>query len=297
MQTLYDNFITFIRGEMALSERTVASYTSNLHLWREFMGAHYGPYHDPRLTTVNDIRLWVAEQSGRGIAPASIGRRLSTLRSFFRYLCERHSLQANPAADLPAMRAPRPLPKIIRPEETAKILNAPFDRTDFTEVRNRLILLTLYTTGIRASELTSMLDVNVDALRGELKVLGKRNKERIVPFGDELSRMINLYRTLRPIPARGTFFTETDGSPVPYRRVLALVSGSFAGRVKAAYPTPHALRHSFATDMLNDGASLSSVQQLLGHASLATTQIYTHLSYSELQHNYQIAHPRAKKKG
>lgn len=155
----------------------------------------------------------------------------------------------------------------------------------------------LYSTGMRASELTGLLDADVDTRRGELKVLGKRNKERIIPFGDELTQMITLYRTLRPASTARQFFLQPDGTQLDYRRLLGIVRGELAGRVRASRPTPHALRHSFATDMLNGGADITAVQRLLGHASLATTQIYTHLSYSELQHNYKLAHPRAQKKG
>ncbi len=281
-----------------MSAHTVSSYRSDISIWRSFIEARYGPRFDPRATTLGDLRLWVASQSANGIAARSIKRRMSTLRAFFNFLCERHEMTSNPAVDIITARVPHTLPNVIRPEESNKILNSPFDHTDFIEVRDRLILLTLYSTGMRASELTGLSDLNVDTTRAELKVLGKRNKERIIPFGDEMKRMIELYRSLRPTPpVTGSFFTNAAGHALSYHTVWALVRRELAGRVKATRPTPHALRHSFATDMLNDGASLTSVQQLLGHASLATTQIYTHLSYRELQNNYQLAHPRAQKKG
>lgn len=294
---MYETFLTYIRCELNRSAHTVLSYRSDLELWKAFTAEHFGPEFNPLDTTLNDVRMWVASQAAAGISPRSIKRRISMLRTFFNFLVDRHGMKSNPALDLQTARAPRTLPNVIRPEESAKILDAPFDRDDFTEVRDRLILLTLYSTGMRASELTGLTDANVDVARGELKVLGKRNKERIIPFGTEMTRMINLYRSLRPAGDSAAFFTDTTGHPLTYRKLWATVRGQLAGRVKASRPTPHALRHSFATDMLNGGASLTAVQRLLGHASLATTQIYTHLSYTELQNNYQLAHPRAQKKG
>lgn len=294
---MYENFLTYIQCELNRSAHTVSSYRSDLDLWQAFTREHFGPGFDPLRTTLSDVRMWVAAQAAAGISPRSIKRRVSMLRTFFGFLVDRYGMKANPALDLQTARAPRSLPSVIRPEESAKILDAPFDPDDFTEVRDRLILLTLYSTGMRASELTGLTDSSIDVARGELKVLGKRNKERIIPFGNEMTRMIDLYRSLRPASASTAFFTDPDGRPLTYRKLWTVVRHMLAGRVRASRPTPHALRHSFATDMLNGGASLTAVQRLLGHASLATTQIYTHLSYTELQNNYQLAHPRAQKKG
>ncbi|MDE6131284.1 MAG: tyrosine-type recombinase/integrase, partial [Muribaculaceae bacterium] len=156
-----------------------------------------------------------------------------------------------------------------------------------------------YTTGMRAAELIGLRDADVDTRRCELKVLGKRNKERIIPFGQELQEMIELYRTLREKEIPGLqadeFFVRPDGQPVYYVLVNKAVHSLLDGRVSATKRSPHVLRHSCATDMLNNGADLTAVQRLLGHASLATTQIYTHLSIRDLKNNYKLAHPRAQK--
>lgn len=294
---LYDAFLTYLRCELALSAHTVLSYTYDIGQWRRFADEHLGPQFDPAKATVNDLRMWVASLSASGISPRSIRRKIQTLRAFYHYLCRRHGCKINPALELTPARLPKRLPDTISPDETKKILDAPFDAADFTDTRNRLIIDMLYSTGMRASELTGLTDAAIDTRRGELKVLGKRNKERIIPFGEELTQMITLYRSLRPADAAPQFFVQPDGTPLDYRRLLAIVRGELAGRVRTSRPTPHALRHSFATDMLNGGADITAVQHLLGHASLATTQIYTHLSYRELKHNYQLAHPRAQKKG
>ena len=295
---MYDAFLTYIRCELALSARTVATYASALNRWRRFVTDHYGADFDPAHTDVNDIRLWVASMAAEGVQQRTIAKMLSALRSFFRYMTERHGMSGNPADDIHAARRRHTLPAVIRPDESARILDSPLDTTDYADVHTRLILLMLYSTGMRASELLGLRDDNIDMGRRELKVLGKRNKERMIPFGDELARMITLYRSLRPASAgTTTLFVGPDGHSLTYPRLLHTVRTALAGRVRASRTTPHILRHSCATDMLNSGASLTAVQHLLGHASLATTQIYTHLSYRELQHNYQLAHPRAQKKG
>ncbi len=159
----------------------------------------------------------------------------------------------------------------------------------------------IYSTGLRCSEIQGLMDKDVDTARGELKVLGKRNKERIIPFGKELSDMITTYRKLRDGTVGSTcqneFFVRESGEPLYRKLIYNVVHKALAGNTVASRQSPHVLRHSFATDMLNNGADLYAVQQLLGHQSLATTQVYTHITYRELKQNYQQAHPRALKKG
>ncbi len=280
-----------------MSVHTVLSYTSDLRQWQDFSAKAFGKSFDPCRAEVNDLRLWVAHLASSGISPRSIRRKIQTLRAFYHYLMHRHGLLNNPAAELMLARLPKSLPNVVRPEDTRRLLDSPFDRENFTEVRNRLIVMMLYSTGMRASELTGLLDSNVDTRAGELKVLGKRNKERIIPFGSELEEMITLYRTLRPRTAASELFLREDGRPLEYRHLNAIVKKELSSKVSCSKRTPHVLRHSFATDMLNNGAEITAVQRLLGHTSLATTQIYTHLSYREIQNNYQLAHPRAQKKG
>ncbi len=297
MNPLYDKFLNYIRCELNLSVHTVLSYTSDLRQWEEFSDSAFGAGFDPAATVANDLRMWVAHLSSCGVGTRTIRRKVQTMRAFFRYMMKRHGLKDNPALELVPARLPKTLPAVVRPEDMQRLLDAPCDRQNFIELRNRLIVTMLYSTGMRASELTGLRDADVDVRQGELKVLGKRNKERMIPFGKELADMITLYRTIRPATPAAELFVLEDGRPLAYRNLLGIVKENLAGRVTVARRTPHVLRHSFATDMLNGGAEITAVQQLLGHASLATTQIYTHLSYRELQHNYQQAHPRAQKKG
>lgn len=297
MNTLYDSFLTYIRCELNESARTVMSYGYDLRQWEAFTAEAFGQSFDPLQVVLNDVRQWVAALSAEGKSQRTIRRKVQTLRALYHYLMKRGLVQGNPAEELTMARMPKTLPGVIRPEDLEKLIDSPYDHTDFLSTRNRLIITLLYSTGMRASELIGLLDIDVDARKGELKVLGKRNKERIIPFGNELTDMISLYRTLRPSGSAPQLFVEEDGSALTYPHLNAIVKGELIGRVRSPRHTAHALRHSFATDMLNSGAEITAVQQLMGHASLAATQIYTHLSYRELQHNYQLAHPRAQKKG
>ena len=295
MNKLYDSFTTYIRCELNLSARTVSSYTYDLGQWQRFTIDAFGEDFDPARTTVGDIRLWVAHLSRQGISQRSIRRKIQTLRAFFHYLMLRHGLAANPAAEITPARLPKPLPRAIRPADTVAVMRSEADAADFIAVRNRLVVDILYSTGMRASELASLRTADINLAAGSLRVMGKRRRERVIPFGEQLAADISAYLNLRPADSAPTLLVDEAGEPLQYRHILATVKQQFAAVGTAA--TPHALRHSCATDMLNGGAELTAVQQLLGHASLATTQIYTHLSFRDLKQNYQLAHPRALKHG
>lgn len=297
---MIDSFLRHIRNELSLSDNTVAAYRRDLRQWADFATDHGRHALEPQSTTLSDLRLWTASLARAGESPRTIRRKIQSLRTFFRYMMKCHGMTQNPAIGLPLPKTPRTLPVYSRTEETQAMIDAPIDEEDFTEVRNRLILDMFYSTGIRCSELLDLLDVNVDTARGELKVHGKRNKDRIVPFGPELTDMINRYRQLRDKTtgtAVETFFTRDDGRPMYRKQVYNVVHQAMTESTHAARKSPHVLRHSFATDMLNSGADLTSVQQLLGHKSLSATQVYTHISYRDLKNYYQLAHPRAQKKG
>lgn len=300
---LYDAFYDYIRCETIRSPHTVSAYKRDLEQFRRFLTAELCHADDnPMDATFSDLRLWVASLSSQGLATTSILRKMSSLRAFYAYLVRHHGLTVNPASRLVAPRLPHALPVFVPPGDTGRAISMMDAYSeDFTEARNALIVVMLYSTGMRESELVGLKDIDVDTHRGELKVLGKRNKERIIPFGAELREMIEYYRVLRDkIAGAGVeaFFVRPGGEPLYRALVYKVVRQSLTDAdVASARRSPHVLRHSFATDMLNDGADLNAVQKLLGHQSLATTQRYTHISYRELQQNYKLAHPRAQKKG
>lgn len=302
---LIDSFTTYLRCELNSSVHTVLSYRRDISQWYSFAASAslsgcdiHTAEPDPSAVTLSDLRLWIAHLSSEGIGVRSVRRKIQALRAFYGYLNRRCGVSVNPAAELTPARLPKPLPVLIPTADTARVLDAELDTDDFIAVRDRLIADMLYSTGMRESELVGLRDADVDLRRRELKVIGKSNKERMIPFGEELTTMIRLYTTLRDRDADnpgGQFFVRPDGSPLYRQLVYRVVRRAFDGNTGARRRSPHVLRHSFATDMLNNGADLTAVQQLLGHSSLATTQIYTHLSSRDIKDNYKLAHPRAKK--
>lgn len=312
---LVEEFLSYLRLELNYSPLTVNAYRRDLTQWAQFSTGQIGDSMaalaalKPMDVTTNDLRQWVGALVKDGCSPRTIRRKASALRSFFRFLMRNHGLKANPASALNLSRPEKELPVYIRPNETERILSDMDQEadSDFDNLRDNLIVEMFYATGMRCQELVDLLDVNVDTRRSELKVHGKRNKERIIPFGEELARSIESYRQRRDADQATAvdrrdgdahFFVRRNGAPI-YRKLAynAVHTALTLGGAHATRLSPHVLRHSFATDMLNNGAQLSSVQQLLGHASLASTQVYTHITYRELKQNYKLAHPRALKKG
>lgn len=315
---LINSFLTYLRCELNYSALTVLSYRTDLRQLADYLTDGDPEAFNPMECTVADLRAWALHLAEKGLTHRAIHRKMSAVSTLYRYLMRTKGFPFNPALDVQLAKTPTALPVYIRQAEMEEILGPPPSATGkesdltanqreitlpsadtFTPLRDRLVVLMLYTTGIRRAELIGLLDADVDTRLGELKVLGKRNKERIIPFGKELAEAIDDYRKARflktGIRATQSFFTRPNGAPLYPTLVERIVKEALRGHTLASRQSPHTLRHSFATDMLNNGADLRSVQQLLGHSSLATTQVYTHITYRELKNNYQLAHPRAKK--
>ena len=291
------DFEAHLRYELNSSPLTVEAYMSDIAQFAAFLIPTDPGDFDPLKADDADIRAWFADMSRNKIQRRSLRRKLQSLRALYRYMMRRKLIDSNPALKVTVAKPHDPLPRFIRTEETNSLLDSEFDPTDFIEVRDRLIILMLYSTGMRRAELTGLLDRNVDLSSCQLKVLGKRNKERIIPFGGELAEMIEIYRDVKKeagLEFADEFFVRPGGLPIYPALVNRVVNNRLRPAVTSEKASPHTLRHSFATDMVNNGADINAVQQLLGHASLATTQIYTHISTRELQQNYRLAHPRAK---
>ena len=298
MNVTLERFLQYLRLERNLSWRTVETYRRDLVQWEDFMTNGQRAL-DLASVTASDIRLWLMERSAHGDSPATLRRRVQALRALFRYLLRKNLVNDNPASQVELAKLPKPLPKLVREKTVDALLDAEVDLGDFTQVRDRLIVMLFYETGIRLSELIGLQDAAVDTVKRELKVHGKRDKDRIVPFGDELCQWIGRYRELRAgvWPECGNLLVTAKGKPLYPQLVYRVVHGGLLAAGGTGKLSPHVLRHTFASVMLNNGAELNSVKELLGHESLAATQVYTHVTLRELQHNYELAHPRALKKG
>ena len=293
-----DNYLQFIRLEKNLSPHTVVAYRCDLEQWEQFLTGGKEAL-DVKSVTTGDIRAWMLHLNKQGDSARTMRRKVQAVRSFYKWLMKQGMASDSPAAAVELARIPKRLPQLVRTSSMDELLDQEIDETDFVQVRNRLIVMMLYETGMRRAELLDLLDRNVDTANGELKVHGKRDKDRIIPFGTELAQAIDSYRLLRDELVRGCehFFVKEDGNPLYPMLVYRIVRRALQEVGVTSKRSPHVLRHSFATAMLNDGAAINSVKELLGHESLATTQIYTHVTFSELKNNYKLAHPRALNKG
>lgn len=299
MTHMFDKFLQYTRYERNLSPLTVKAYGSDLRQFGDFLTGGKRPL-EPRSVTASDVRAWMVDLARRHDGARTMRRKIQALRAYYKWLLCRGDVAADPTAGLELAKLPRVLPCYLRESTLDALLDSPVDTADYEAVRDRLIVMMLYDTGMRRAELIGLRDAAVDTARGELKVHGKRDKDRIVPFGPELARAITLYRQLRDRQvARGceAFFLTAKGAPLYPSLVYRVVHQALQQAGGTGKLSPHVLRHSFASAMLNNGADIDSVKQLLGHESLAATQVYTHITFSELINNYKHAHPRALKKG
>ena len=296
MNATVESFLKYLRFERNLSWRTVDLYRRDLAQWERYV-ADGGRDLDLASVTAGDIREWLMKRSAAGDVPGTLRHKVQALRALYRYLLRRGMVKSNPAAQVDLAKLPKPLPKFVRDKTVDAALAAEIDTDDFTQVRDRLVVMLFYETGIRLSELIGLQDAAVDTAKRELKVRGKRDKDRIVPFGDELAQWVERYRNLRSTvkPECDNLLVTVKGKPLYPSLVYHVVHDGLAMAGGTGKLSPHVLRHTFASVML--GAQLNSVKELLGHESLAATQVYTHVTLSELQHNYELAHPRALKKG
>ena len=289
-------FLEYLRVERNYSSETLVSYENDL---RQF--ETYFTNLDAELTwtsaDMDIIRQWMVELMEMKYAATSVNRKLSTLRSFYKFLLLRGFLVQDPMRKVKGPKRKKSLPVFVKEQDMDRILNEKPDAENFEEVRNHLIIETFYATGLRRSELIGLDDKAVDFGASVIKVTGKRNKQRLVPFGKELREDMQAYIQLRTqkVPERSSdaFFVNLDGKRMSAGTVYNLVRKCLTEVVALKKRSPHVLRHTFATSMLNHDANLEVVKELLGHESLSTTEIYTHTTFEELKQIYKQAHPRA----
>lgn len=298
---MLQKFIKYIRYEKGYSSHTVLSYNNDISQFEEYLQQYVGEVNHT-LVDSGIIRAYVVWLMENKITSRSVGRKLSALRTFYKYLVKIGAIKMSPAAMVAKPKEAKPLPSFVKPSEMDQLLGEFEDSDDdsFTSVRNRLILDMLYQTGMRRAEMIQLKDVDIDLLSRTVKVTGKRNKQRIIPYGAELHAEIEKYIQIRNREVgsgNSTFFVKEDGEPLYSMLVYRIVKDNLSKVSTLSKLSPHVLRHTFASAMLNNGAEMDSVKELLGHASLTSTQVYTHITFEELKHSYNHAHPRALKKG
>ena len=291
---MIDLFLKYLRYERNRSELTVQRYEMSLCDFEAYFQSLEAGL-DWASVDADIIRGWMESLMERGNIASTVNTGLSALRSFYRFALARKLVDRDPAHGLTGPKKAKPLPQFVREREMDKLLDEEQWADDFNNVRARTIIILLYEAGLRRAELIGLNDGDVDFTAGQLKVTGKRNKQRIVPFGAEMARQLQHYMEVRDSEVgstEGALFVEKDGRRITPYRVYVTTKDNLSKVTTMKKRSPHVLRHSFATALLNNGAGLESVRQLLGHESLETTEIYTHTTFEQLKRVYKDAHPR-----
>ncbi|WP_282039799.1 tyrosine-type recombinase/integrase [Saccharicrinis aurantiacus] len=292
---LIESFIKYLEFEKRSSEHTIASYSCDLEQFILFAK-------QKDVTHVSDVnrklvRSWVVYLVGEGMAPKSVGRKITSLKSYFNYLMREGFVEINPAKDISTPKIPKKIPIFVRESEMDLLLDEfPFT-SDYEGVRDRLILELLYGVGLRRSELVGLRDNDFDFSLKEIKVTGKYKKQRYIPLNANLLLLIKKYLVVRnqefEIGDNGFFFLTKKGDAVYAKLIYRVVNKYLSSVTTLQKKSPHVLRHSFATSLLNAGADLNAIKELLGHSNLTATEVYTHSSFEKITDIYKQAHPRS----
>jgi integrase/recombinase XerC len=291
-----ESFLQYLQIEKRYSPHTVRSYLNDLDQFFLFLKSQGQP-DDPVTVTSHDIRAWVVSMLGNNYSAASVHRKISCLRVFYRYLRKEGIVKGDPLDKVSLPKRKKSLPVFVEEGALDELLDKYSFGDDFAGIRNRTIIEMLYLTGMRRAELIGLRNRDIDLAEGTLKVTGKRNKQRIIPFVKHFTGRLKEYisaRDAEQITEREEWFFITDrGNKLYDKYVYNTVNRYLAMVTTIEKKSPHILRHTFATHMLNRGADLNSIKEFLGHANLSATQIYTHNTFEKLKNIYKQAHPRA----
>ncbi len=288
---LQNKFITYLSSEKRFSEYTIKSYTTDLKQFISFLSSEFQIIDEINEISFQIIRTWIASLLEKGLSPRSVNRKISTLKTYFKFLIREGELVENPMMKVVAPKSKKRLPVFIEEDQIASLLNEVQFEEGFVGQRNRLIIELFYVTGIRLSELINIKISDVDFNNQSIKVLGKRNKERIIPLSSTTINSLNNF--IENNQKNDFLFTNLDGMKLYTKLVYRLVNKYIAKISSVNKKSPHILRHTFATHMLNNGADINAIKELLGHANLSATQVYTHNTIEKLKTVYKQAHPRA----
>ena len=289
-----DQFLSYLQYERNRSERTVKAYGDDLRSFEAFF-KNLDDQLSWESVDSDVIRSWMESMMDKGNTATSINRRLSAVRSLYRFALSRGIVERDPAHGLKGPKGKKLLPQYLRESEMDRLLADDMWTDEMGDLRARTIILMFYSTGIRLSELTGLDNASVDLEAQQLKVRGKGNKERLIPFGSELQKALRLYTERRDAETPSdsqAFFVGGDGQRLTSQQVRQIVQHHLSRVTTMKKRSPHVLRHTFATAMLNNEAGIESVKKLLGHSKLSTTEIYTHTTFEQLRRAYAKAHPR-----
>lgn len=291
---IQESFINYLKYEKRSSSHTLVAYQNDLDQFMQFCAEMIGGF-DLNKVDNKLIRAWVVQLMERRLTPRSVNRKISTLKAFFKYLMKMDLIEKSPVIQLPLPKIRKKLPYFVEENKLNHLLDDGFFDQTFSGIRDKLIITLLYGTGIRRSELLGLEVKDVDLKINQIKVTGKRNKQRIIPFPASILPLIREYLGMKEAEFGNTtarlILTDT-GEPAYEKLIYRVVTSYLAKVTSLEKKSPHVLRHTYATHLLNKGADLNAVKELLGHSSLAATEIYTHTTFEKLHNIYQQAHPR-----
>jgi len=289
-----ESFINYLKYEKRFSSHTVVAYTNDLDQFVQYCTIMVGEFSVKKVDT-KLVRSWIVSLMEQDLSPRSVNRKVTTLKSFFKFLMKEQVVEVNPAVGLPLPKIRKKLPNFVEENNLHHLLDDGFFDDDFSGIRDKLIVYLLYGTGIRLSELLGLKDTDINTKEFLIRVLGKRNKERIIPYPKSINKLLALYVKVREETIGGKserLLVTEKGKPVYEKLIYRVVKQNLSKVTLLEKRSPHVLRHSYATHLLNKGADLNAVKELLGHSNLAATQVYTHTTFEKLRDSYKQAHPR-----
>ena len=286
-----NEFIQYIAAEKRFSEHTIKSYLTDLNQFTTYIDAEFEIYKDVNEINFQIIRSWIASMLEKEISPRSVNRKISTLKTYFKFLLRNKFLEESPMLKVVAPKSKKRLPVFIEEDQMESLFSEITFDDGFIGQRNKLIIELFYVTGIRLSELINIKIEDIDFQNQLIKVLGKRKKERLIPLSPSMIRLLKSF--IEENQLNHFLFTNLEGNKL-YTKLVYRIVNKYIGEISSVNKkSPHILRHTFATHMLNNGADINAIKELLGHANLSATQVYTHNTIEKLKTVYKQAHPRA----